>query len=111
VAPAPSKPVATSAAKRPTNGLSEKKSEKTVEFSLNNPAARAVAVAGSFNNWDFKRTPMQKSDGGAWKAKVAVPPGRHEYRFVVDGQWTSDPNARESVDNAYGSNNSVVTVR
>jgi 1,4-alpha-glucan branching enzyme len=98
-------PVATRAAK------AEKQNGKTVEFTFTNPNARSVSVAGTFNNWDFKQAPMQKGDGGAWKAKVSVPPGRHEYRFVVDGQWVSDPNAHESVQNAYGSTNSVISAK
>ena len=34
---------------------------------------------------------MSPSPGGAWKATVWLPAGRYEYRFVVDGQWISDP--------------------
>jgi len=87
----------------------EKSKEKTVEFRLNLPQARAVSVAGSFNNWEMKRTPMQK-DGAGWKASISLAPGRYEYRFVADGQWLSDPNAKESVGNDFGSTNSVLVV-
>jgi hypothetical protein len=31
-----------------------------------------------------------------------LPSGRYEYRFVVDGQWTDDPAAGETVMNPYG---------
>jgi 1,4-alpha-glucan branching enzyme len=84
--------------------------EKPVEFTLLKPNAKSVAVAGSFNDWDVHRTPMNAGAGGAWKATVWLPTGRYEYRFVADGQWISDPNARESVQNGYGSTNSVVVV-
>jgi hypothetical protein len=40
-----------------------------------------------------------------------LPPGRHEYKFVVDGQWLPDPNAQANAFNAYGTLNSVVEVR
>jgi len=43
-------------------------------------------------------------------AKVWLPAGRYEYRFVVDGQWISDPRAKECVQNAFGSTNSVLVV-
>jgi 1,4-alpha-glucan branching enzyme len=84
--------------------------EKPVEFILDRPQARSVAVAGSFNNWDGTRTPLRLDSGGAWRATVWLPAGRYEYRFVVDGQWISDPGARESVRNTFGSTNSVLVV-
>jgi hypothetical protein len=37
-----------------------------------------------------------------------MPAGRHEYRFVVDGQWMSDPKAARAQPNAFGSTNSVL---
>ena len=83
--------------------------EKPIEFILNLPTAQSVGVAGTFNNWDPKRTPMQK-DGGNWKASIPLAAGRYEYRFVADGQWLSDPNAKESVGNDFGSTNSVLVV-
>jgi hypothetical protein len=36
--------------------------------------------------------------------------GRHEYLFVVDGQWLPDPKAKESVQNPFGGRNSVLVV-
>ena|SRR5580765_2259975 len=105
--PAPEKsPEAKPAAEKPKQ---EKAREKTVEFRLSMPQARTVCVVGTFNNWDTNRTPMQK-DGSGWKANIPLAPGRYEYRFVADGQWLSDPNAKESVGNDFGSTNSVLVV-
>jgi len=84
--------------------------EKPVEFVLSQPQARSVSVAGSFNNWDASRTPMNGTPEGSWKTTVWLPTGRYEYRFVVDGQWINDPSARESVQNTFGSTNSVLVV-
>lgn len=84
--------------------------EKPVEFILNRPQAREVAVAGTFNDWDVKRTPMRPGPGGAWGTTVWLPAGRYEYRFIADGEWISDSRARENVKNAFGSTNSVVVV-
>jgi len=80
-----------------------------VEFSLVDNKAHAVAVAGSFNHWDSRKTPLQKH-GSCWTGMVSLPRGRYEYRFVVDGKWVSDPNARESIGNPFGGINSVLTV-
>ena len=88
----------------------ERPNEKPVEFSLKMPGAQSVFVAGTFNEWDLKRTPMQKNKAGGWKTTVWLPPGRYEYRFYVDGQWVSDPDAKECVGNSYGSENSVLVV-
>src|ERR1039458_5016151 len=84
--------------------------EKPVEFILHMPQARSVAVAGTFNDWDVSRLSMSPGPGGAWKVTVWLPAGRYEYRFVVDGQWMSDPGARESVQNTFGSTNSVLVI-
>lgn len=80
------------------------------EFILHAPTAQRVVVVGSFNNWDPAKTPLRRLKSGDWKARVPLPPGRHEYRFVVDGEWMNDPQAPESIPNPYGGTNSVVTL-
>ena len=81
-----------------------------VVLELVNPAAKQVFVAGSFNNWQPEQTPLMAVGNGRWTGGLVVGPGRHEYLFVVDGQWLPDPNARESVQNPFGGRNSVLTV-
>ena len=83
---------------------------KRVEFLLEMPAAVVVSVAGTFNNWDISAHPMRKGKDGLWRCKVSLPTGRHEYRFVVDGEWISDPKAAASAPNPHGSSNSVLEV-
>ena len=88
-----------------------KEKEKLVDLTLNYPQARSVSVAGTFNNWDQSKTPMRReTNGSSWKVSLPLRPGRYEYRFVVDGQWISDPQAKESTNNDYGSTNSVLVV-
>jgi 1,4-alpha-glucan branching enzyme len=81
-----------------------------VALELVKPGAKQVYVAGSFNEWKPERTPLMASGNGRWVGELAIQPGRHEYLFVVDGQWLPDPNARESVQNPFGGRNSVLTV-
>jgi 1,4-alpha-glucan branching enzyme len=83
--------------------------EKSIQLKLTAPAAQSVAAAGTFNNWDAKKTPLKKT-GSTWTTSLSLPAGRYEYRFVVDGQWISDPAARESAVNPYGGQNSVLTI-
>lgn len=75
-----------------------------------NPLAQEVHVAGTFNGWDPRATPMTRHEDGSWAARLLLPPGRHEYRFIVDGQWQEDPAARQSVDNPFGGRNSILEV-
>jgi 1,4-alpha-glucan branching enzyme len=81
-----------------------------VVLELVNPAASQVFVAGSFNDWQPEQTPLVAAGNGRWQGALKVGPGRHEYLFVVDGQWLPDPNAKESVENPFGGRNSVLTV-
>jgi 1,4-alpha-glucan branching enzyme len=81
-----------------------------ISLELTKPEAKAVFVAGSFNEWKPEKTPLVPLGNGRWAGNLAVKPGRHEYLFVVDGQWVPDPNAKESVQNPFGGKNSVLIV-
>lgn len=60
-------------------------------FSLQGfPNARKVMVCGTFNNWNQEEIAMQKNSG-VWEASYVIPRGNHEYKFVVDGKWITDP--------------------
>jgi 1,4-alpha-glucan branching enzyme len=74
------------------------------------PEAKSVQVAGSFNDWHPEQTPLVRRGDGRWVGTLPVKPGRHEYLFVVDGEWLPDPNAKESVENPFGGRNSILTV-
>jgi hypothetical protein len=73
--------------------------------------AKNVALVGDFNGW--AKTPMhftRAGSVGAWTTSVALPRGRHEYAFVVDGRtWVADPYAPTSSDE-FDANSSVITV-
>lgn len=81
-----------------------------ISLQLVRPGAKRVCVAGSFNEWKPEATPLTPRGNGCWAGDLAVKPGRHEYLFVVDGQWLPDPNAKESVSNPFGGQNSVLLV-
>lgn len=84
---------------------------KPTEFKLYAPGAKKVVVAGSFNKWDTKKLLAKKDNKGSWAAKVALKPGKHEYKFIVDGNWVNDPCCSSCVANAVGSQNCVVEVK
>lgn len=64
---------------------------RLVQFMLVAPTASRVALAGDFNAWDPRATPLARSgDTGAWSVALALPAGKHRYAFVVDdSQWVA----------------------
>jgi 1,4-alpha-glucan branching enzyme len=80
-----------------------------VRFVLEARGARQVTVAGDFNGWDPARTPLEGPDlGGNFVATVPVTPGEHEYMFVVDGRWVTDPAAAERRADGFGRENALL---
>jgi hypothetical protein len=71
--------------------------------------ATQVVLSGNFNNWNTLDNKMTLTDSG-WIFKQVLVPGRYEYKFIVDGNWTEDPNNRNTVVNRHGSYNSVFVV-
>lgn len=59
--------------------------------------AKEVALVGDFSAW--QPISLFDHDGdGVWSVTVALPRGRYEYAFVVDGRWVGqDPVAAEYV--------------
>jgi hypothetical protein len=74
------------------------------------PHAAQVFLSGEFNGWSPNATPMERKPDGHWEASLALQPGRYQYKYIADGQWLPDPEAREYVPNEYGSVNSVIVV-
>jgi hypothetical protein len=109
VAPRPSAPVQT-APIRPAPTIPEAPKRGHVSLELLRPDAKTVFVAGSFNEWKPEKSPLILKGNGRWVGDLSIKPGRHEYLFVVDGQWLPDPNAKESVQNPFGGRNSILTV-
>lgn len=85
------------------------------------PSARQVTLAGGFNNWggtqgggryDPAIDPMRDDDGdGVWETVVPLPPGRYQYKFVIDGgvRWEMDPSNLDTDFDA-GIENSLIIV-
>jgi 1,4-alpha-glucan branching enzyme len=90
----------------------KKETRKRVEFKLKAEPGRRVSVTGTFNDWDPEKNPMKDNpDSGHYKATLLLPPGRYEYKFVVNGEWLVDANCPECVANGIGSSNSVLCVQ
>lgn len=71
--------------------------------------AKKVCLAGSFNNWSPGGFAMQKQ-GDEWIIQQHLAPGKHQYKFVVDGKWIVDPANKLREPNEFGEENSVIWV-
>ena len=92
-----------------SNG-SAKKKNPSIEFKLFAPDAQEVFLVGEFNSWDPNGYKMRRFKDGICRKSVQLKPGRYEYRFLVDGQWQTDPDNGEKTTNPFGSENSVITI-
>jgi len=82
-----------------------------VTLSLEQPDAHEVFLCGDFNQWSATSLRMiRRPDNGRWEKRLALAPGRYQYKFVVDGEWIHNAGAQENVPNHYGSLNSVLDV-
>lgn len=93
-----------------------------LEEELNRPVARATFnldgftqareafVVGSFNNWSPGADPLTRGTNG-WLATLELEPGKHSYKFLVDGEWMTDPANPETETTAEGHINSILLVR
>jgi hypothetical protein len=72
--------------------------------------ANNVILSGTFNGWDQQGYSMMKN-GNEWVLRIYLPPGKHLYKFLVDGQWIIDPDNKLWEKNQYQTHNSVIWVK
>lgn len=82
--------------------------KKSATFMLDAPESHAVAIAGSFNNWEAQV--MARGRDGVWRITLQLGPGTHQYKFLVDAEWREDPNNPRKVPNEFGGMNSICEV-
>jgi chromosome partitioning protein len=79
-------------------------------FEADFPRAKSVRITGTFCDWSAKGLPLARREDGIWECQLALEPGRHEYRFIVDGAWLPDPHNTASAPNEFGGVNSLCLV-
>jgi cellulose biosynthesis protein BcsQ len=79
-----------------------------VVFTVEALGADRVQLVGDFNGWAVEGSEMER-DGRFWRKVVNLEPGRYLYRFLVDGNWQSDP-LNAQVEPCPGGYNSVLVV-
>lgn len=75
-------------------------------------ALERVNLAGSFNGWNRDAWPMKvDADGRTWRFAATLEPGKHYYKFVLNGdRWINDPKAKRNEDDGGGNVNSVLVI-
>jgi 1,4-alpha-glucan branching enzyme len=76
-------------------------------FRITEPEAECVLLVGDFTDWQQRPIKMEKGGGGVWTSMLKLPPGTHNYLFIVDGEWCEDPECPVRVPNPYGGYNMV----
>lgn len=67
-----------------------------------------VAVAGEFNGWNDSAAIMESKDDGSLEITLSLKPGRYTYKYVIDGEWVSDPTNPETDGSSF--NNSILRI-
>lgn len=71
--------------------------------------ASKVILAGSFNDWNTNKERMSYVDG-YWAVTLQLTGGKHSYKFIVDGNWMTDPENPLIENDFHGNKNSVMFV-
>ncbi|MEZ4269706.1 MAG: glycogen-binding domain-containing protein [Myxococcota bacterium] len=82
-------------------------------FKLTAAGASEVLLSGDFNGWAptaATATALTDADGdGGWETSIALPPGEHRYKFIVDGVAQADPGNPFNEPDGAGGTQSVLT--
>jgi 1,4-alpha-glucan branching enzyme len=84
--------------------------KRKVTFTYESAQAQSVMLAGDFTGWQQAPLALKKNKKGIWTKTVSLPPGRHEYRLLVDGEWRNDPHCPNRQPNQFGAQNCVCIV-
>ena len=102
----------TAARKTKPAPLKETVAKKRIVLSVKAEPGSTVYVSGSFNEWDAtEKKLVDKRGDGVFTTTLTLPAGIYEYKFVINGIWTLDPDPdRDWTQNGLGTLNSVLRV-
>ncbi len=75
------------------------------------PEAKEVYLAGEFNNWKLDENSRMEQNNGSWSKRINLNSGKYRYRFVIDGNWSEDPNNPLKQVNPYGTMDSLLEIK
>jgi 1,4-alpha-glucan branching enzyme len=91
------------------NGVQEPNTVR-YRFIVKAEQVREICLAGDFNQWKVCDAPLSRVAEGVWSITIDLPRGRHEYMFVIDGKWVTDPNAMGYSTDGFGNRNALLVV-
>ncbi len=95
---------------QPSNRLAGS-ANRLYDFSFKKEGAKEVHIVGDFNNWSVSnQSLLWQKEKDIWQKRLSLEPGRYRYKFVVDGEWTTDPSNHSIEPNPYGGLDSVLEV-
>lgn len=67
------------------------------------PQATSVELVGAFTNWRDCPIRLEREHSGWWTARLDLPPGDHDFSYLVDGStWLPDYAASGVRRNGFG---------
>jgi opacity protein-like surface antigen len=90
--------------------IQEMGADGRVCFRVSAAGAERVSVAGSFNDWDPEATPLRPAGDGRWEGCAELEPGTYQYAYIIDGEWTTPPEAKSVVEDGFGGRNGILEV-
>ena len=81
-----------------------------VTFFYGNPRASEVLLAGDFTSWQDGALPMTKGEKGFSITRTFKMGEEARYKFISDGNWTTDLRAPAFVDDGFGGKNAHIVV-
>ncbi|MFA4992607.1 MAG: AAA family ATPase [Candidatus Omnitrophota bacterium] len=82
-----------------------------ITLTLHAPEAKEVYLAGEFNNWKLDENSRMMQNNGSWSKNISLNNGKYRYRFVIDGNWSEDPNNPLKQVNPYGTMDSLLEIK
>lgn len=79
-------------------------------FKISLPEAKEVHLCGDFNDWRKDEETLMTKNNGSWIKRLVLKPGQYHYRFIVDGEWITDPNNPSCERNPYGEFDSLLSL-
>lgn len=81
----------------------QRHTDGTVEFRIFLAHAGSVELVGDFTGWRNGALSMSREHPGWWSVRLPVPPGTHQFCYLVDGAiWLADYAADGVSQNLYG---------
>jgi predicted esterase len=80
-------------------------------FSYYSPRAREVFLSGDFNGWKHGTLRLVKGSDDVWRLVLKLVHNRsYDYKYIIDGNWITDPNNPDLNPDTAGGANSIVYI-